>query len=395
MRAEHLGDAVQQLHRHRVAEGVEQPFADEHPDHAAAAAAQRRGDRVGARVAELGRGGEHALAGGRGDARAAGERQRRRRRGDPGAARRQPASVGRTAIRPLDGSGLSGRGVGRVLSTQHRIDSIGVVRDLPSRADQGPAARPHRRRRHVRDRAASRSRRSPRAPRPCARRSGSDDRAARPAPALHVGRVHRGPSAVRADRAPLRHRLSGCSGAPSRSGSASGSRRWASRAAPSLPRRPGLVLVGLGIGVWDVVDERRGRGRRTAAGPLADAAAARGVQPRHGRGRRASARRRPPRRSRSPRRSAAIAVLSPLLHDLVDPALPAAHRPRAGAGDAAARACCRRGGSRARCSSGLLVLRVRVHRGVGQRLDRRRARRRPRHRARRSARSPSACSSRR
>ena len=94
---EHLGDAVQQLDGHRVAERVEQPFADEHPDHAAAAAAERRGDRVGARVAELGRGGEHAVAGGGGDARAAGERQRRRRGGDPGRAA-TPASVGRTAI---------------------------------------------------------------------------------------------------------------------------------------------------------------------------------------------------------------------------------------------------------------------------------------------------------
>jgi hypothetical protein len=83
--AQHLGDAVQQLHRDRVAERVEQPLADEHPDHAAAAAAQRSGDRVRTRVPELGRGGEHALAGGGGDARAAGERQRRRGRGDPGA----------------------------------------------------------------------------------------------------------------------------------------------------------------------------------------------------------------------------------------------------------------------------------------------------------------------
>ena len=228
-----------------------------------------------------------------------------------------------------------------------------------------------------------------------ARGAGPVDRAAGPAAALRVGRVHRGPAAVRARSCTGSAPASACSAAPSRSGSASGSRRWASRAAPSPPAAAGLVLVGLGIGVWDVVDERRGRRRRAAAGPLAHAAAARGVQPRHGRGRRhrhGDGRRGDPARRR---RSAAIAVLSPLLDDRGRPG--ASWRgprrvPRQetnGLGRAAGVAGAAHAARRAPGA------RVRVHRGVGQRLDRRRARRRLRHRARRSARSRSGCSSRR
>jgi hypothetical protein len=80
VRPEHLGDAVQQLDGHRIAEGVEQPLTDEGPDHAAAAAAQGGREGVGPGVAELGGGGEDAVAGGRGDPAAAGEGEGRGRR---------------------------------------------------------------------------------------------------------------------------------------------------------------------------------------------------------------------------------------------------------------------------------------------------------------------------
>ena len=61
MRSEHLGDPVEQLDGHGVAEGVEEAFADEGADDADPAAAQRRRDRVRARVAQLGGRSEDAL----------------------------------------------------------------------------------------------------------------------------------------------------------------------------------------------------------------------------------------------------------------------------------------------------------------------------------------------
>ena len=107
VRAEHLGDPVEQLDGDGVAEGVEQAFADEGADHADAAAAQRRGDRVRARVAELGGGGEDAVPGGGGDPRAAGERERRRRRRDPGP--RGDGGEGRPAGRGAGATGVHAR----------------------------------------------------------------------------------------------------------------------------------------------------------------------------------------------------------------------------------------------------------------------------------------------
>ena len=105
-----------------------------------------------------------------------------------------------------------------------------------------------------------------------------------------------------------------------------GSRRWASRAARSPPAAAGLVLVGLGIGVWDVamnvegadVERRLGRSlmpRLHAAFSLGTVAGA-GIGAADG-GRGDPARR----AGRS-----AIAVLLAGAHGLVDPALPAAHR---------------------------------------------------------------------
>jgi hypothetical protein len=82
--AELLGQAVQQLHGDRVAEGVEQPLADDGPDHAAAAGTQRGGDRVGSGVPELVGGAQHPLDRGRRDLGRAGEGQRGGGRGDPG-----------------------------------------------------------------------------------------------------------------------------------------------------------------------------------------------------------------------------------------------------------------------------------------------------------------------
>ena len=204
---------------------------------------------------------------------------------------------------------------------------------------------------------------------------GPDDRAAGPAPALHVGGVYRGPSAVRRSCTGSA-RPSACSGAPSRSGSASGSRRWASRAAPSLPRRVGLVLVGLGIGVWDVSMNVEGadveRRLDRSLMPRLHAAFSLGTVAGAGVGTVTAAAAIP-----IAAQVGAIAVLSPLLmiwstRRFLARTTSAVEQGDQGFGCAAGVAGAAHAARRAPGA------RVRVHRGVGQRLDRGGARRRPR-----------------
>ena len=116
--AEHLGDAVEQLDGDRVAERVEQAFPDEGADDAAPTAAQRRGDRVRAGVAQLG---GRARGRGRGwPVRRAGCRRRRAR---PSTARRPPARRRRPASGAVpDGPGGAPGGDG----DGARLDGIGL-----------------------------------------------------------------------------------------------------------------------------------------------------------------------------------------------------------------------------------------------------------------------------
>jgi len=64
---EAAGQAVEELHRGRVGEGVGQPLVDEHPHGADPAAAQTPGHRVGPGEAELQRAGQDPLAQRRGE----------------------------------------------------------------------------------------------------------------------------------------------------------------------------------------------------------------------------------------------------------------------------------------------------------------------------------------
>ena len=381
--AEHLGDPVHHLHGDGVAEGVEQALADEGADDAAAAAAQRRRDRVGARRS---RARPPRRAPGRGwRGRPAGCRRRRarpstarRRRGTPrrrASAGRSPALGGRPASRRSGTrwgatqstvTGLSGARSG--VPSSNRIDSIGddVVPVLQARPESymrgRPSPPPSSSTACV---FASGHRAGPGA----ARHAGPVPGPARPPAALRLDRRHRRPAALRADRAALRRERRQCSAARFSVAlglAGLGVGLLAASVALVVPE-PGAGRAGHGrLGRRD---ERPGRGRRAPPGPRPHAPAARHVQHRHRSSAPASVRSRPRSASRSPCRcwswpsSRRCRWRGPCAASCRRrrPS-PAGERPRrAGRPDRLARAAHAR---RRPDGAGL-----RLHRGLGQRLD--------------------------